>query len=387
MRIAVRIIQLLVGLLFIVSGLVKANDPLGLAYKMQEFFELWNSSLKAGHFFLRSPLVSLFDFLHDEALLLSIMMITLEIVAGVALLVGWTKRFILSLLLILIVFFTFLTGYAFLSGKFTNCGCFGDCIPITPFTSFIKDIVLLVLILMLLLGQKFIQPLASRATRTLVLVTSLVLTLGIQWYALNYLPPVDCLPFKKGNNIAEQTRPPKGSIPDSIAIRFIYEKGGKRFEFAPEELPADFDTYKYIDRVDKVVRKGNAEPKIKGFSLLAASGEDSSKVILEEPRAIIVFGLEPEKGKWADAFKKITEEAKAKNIPVYFASPAAGNWLPLLQGKGIENIQLLNTDFTVARTVARTNPTLLFLEKGTVKRKYSNHNFDEAVTDLGAGKF
>ena len=146
MRTAVSIVRIIVGLLFIVSGLVKANDPLGLSYKMQEFFEIWNTDLASSGFFLKTPLISLFQFFHEHSLALSVIMITLEIVAGVALLLGWMKHFVVNLLLVLIIFFTFLTAYAFLSGKFKNCGCFGDCLPITPFASYIKDVVLLVMI-------------------------------------------------------------------------------------------------------------------------------------------------------------------------------------------------------------------------------------------------
>jgi uncharacterized membrane protein YphA (DoxX/SURF4 family) len=132
MRIAIRIVQIFVAVLFIVSGLVKANDPIGLSYKMQEFFELWNEGFAQGSF-----IRNILTFFNEQSLALSIIMITLEIVAGVALLLVWKKKFVLWLLLVLIVFFTFLTGYAYLSGKFTNCGCFGDCLPITPFTSFL----------------------------------------------------------------------------------------------------------------------------------------------------------------------------------------------------------------------------------------------------------
>src|SRR6478735_8367706 len=101
MKIAVNIARILVGVLFIISGLVKANDPLGLSYKMQEFFEVWNTDLAASSFFLKNGLISLFTFLDAHALALSIGMIGLEIMAGIALLIGWQKRAILNLLLIL----------------------------------------------------------------------------------------------------------------------------------------------------------------------------------------------------------------------------------------------------------------------------------------------
>src|SRR4051812_22698364 len=119
----INITRILVGALFIFSGLVKANDPLGLSYKMKEFFELWNVGLLQSHFFMKNILVNFFQFWHDHSLSLSVFMIAFEIIAGVALLLGWRMKLFSWLLLILIVFFTFLTGYAYLSGKFTNCGC------------------------------------------------------------------------------------------------------------------------------------------------------------------------------------------------------------------------------------------------------------------------
>jgi uncharacterized membrane protein YphA (DoxX/SURF4 family) len=139
MKPAISISRILVGALFIFSGLVKANDPLGLGYKMQEFFEVWNMGLSKGSFFLNHTLINLFNFLHEHSLALAVFMIAFELIAGAALLFGWKMKLFGWLLLLIILFFTFLTGYAFLSGKFKNCGCFGDCLPITPKTSFLKD--------------------------------------------------------------------------------------------------------------------------------------------------------------------------------------------------------------------------------------------------------
>src|SRR5882757_10763137 len=121
MKAAVNTARILVGLLFIFSGLVKANDPLGLSYKMQEFFDLWGLSK-----------------LDSWTLLMSVLMNAFEIIAGFALLFGWRIKLFSWLLLLLIIFFTFLTGYAYLSGKVRECGCFGDCIPLTAGQSFTK---------------------------------------------------------------------------------------------------------------------------------------------------------------------------------------------------------------------------------------------------------
>src|SRR6266567_9281460 len=123
------LVRWIVGLLFIFSGLIKANDPLGLSYKMQEFFEVWG-----------------LQNLNNYTLAFALVMNVFEVLAGVAVIIGWRMRLFSWLLLLLIIFFTFLTGYALFSEKIKTCGCFGDCIPLTPLQSFIKDLVLLLLI-------------------------------------------------------------------------------------------------------------------------------------------------------------------------------------------------------------------------------------------------
>ena len=119
MKILINLARIIVGVLFIFSGLVKANDPLGLSYKMQEFFELWGMHA-----------------LNDYTLAFSVAMIAFEIIAGVAVLVGWKMNLFSWLLLLLIIFFTFLTGYAVITGKPKECGCFGDCIPLSAIPIF-----------------------------------------------------------------------------------------------------------------------------------------------------------------------------------------------------------------------------------------------------------
>lgn len=372
MRILTRIIQYLVGVLFIVSGLVKANDPLGLGYKMQEFFELWNSQLAAGHFFMKGFLISLFDFLHEHALALSIIMITLEILAGVALIMGHARRFITWFLLVLIVFFTFLTGYAYLSGKFTNCGCFGDCLPITPLTSFTKDIVLLLLILELLVFHRHIHQLWSRRVRVVTLIFILFICIQAQWFVLHNLPFFDCLPFAEGNALQEQMKPPKGSVPDSFAIRFTYEKAGKTYQFDGNNLPADIDTYTYKDRKDELIRKGNAEPALKGFTLTGISGIDSVQQVLAMPAAYLLFNLEPSSLKsLIGPLRELQEFAGKRSRPLYLVTTGPEEARNLLAAAHL-NIPVFSSDYTVIRIAARSEPTLYILKKGKVVRKYGS---------------
>ena len=394
MKLAITIVRIVVGLLFIFSGLVKANDPLGLSYKMKEFFEIWNSGLEYGSFFLKDVLINLFQFLHDHSLSLSVCMIAFEILAGVALLLGWRMKTFSWLLLLLILFFTFLTGYAFYSGKFTNCGCFGDCIPITPKTSFLKDIALTVLIIFLFKYRKNIRPYFSSTTNFWIMTAVTVFSFGLQWYVLNYLPLLDCLPFKKGNIISEKMKPPPGSVPDSFAIRFVYEKNGKQFEFSPAELPADLNAYTFKDRVDKLVRKGNAEPPIKGFSLSgrefidSTNGKekrnDSTSIILSQPYCFLLFckNFSTPVKDWQKDFEELISIASQKGIPAYIVTASLNEAAIALRKTPFSNLQVFECDFTAIRTAARTNPCLYLLKQGTVINKWSYKKISQAKGSL-----
>lgn len=375
------IFRYVVGILFIVSGLVKANDPLGLSYKMQEFFEVWNAGLSSSGFFARVPLMALFNWLPEYSLPLSIIIITLEIGAGVALVAGWRRNAVVRLLLVLILFFTFLTAYAYGSGKFKNCGCFGDCLPLSPFASLIKDVALLLMIGVLWWGRKYIRPLASGAGAGGLVFASIVAALAIQWFVLQYLPVADCLPFKKGANISRQMQIPAGARPDSFAILFVYEKAGKKYAFDAAHLPADLASYKYVSRADKLVRKGNAEPPIKGFALSGVSGADSTEAVLSLPEAYLLVAekIDTSGFNWMGDFKHLVQAAKQRNVPVFVVTSA-----PLQQGAkilashGLQQVPLFSLDFTAVRTAARTNPTLYHLKKGTIQNKYGKRQLAAA---------
>jgi uncharacterized membrane protein YphA (DoxX/SURF4 family) len=358
MKNIVTVVRILVGVLFIFSGLVKANDPLGLSYKMQEFFELWGM-----HRF------------HSWTLLMSVMMNAFEIIAGFALLLGWRVKLFSWLLLLLIVFFTFLTGYTYITGTPKNCGCFGDCLPITSKTSFLKDVVLTVMIGFLFWKQKLIRPVFSNKINTVLMLVITIFSFGFQWYTLNYLPVVDCLPFKKGNNITEKMQMPKNYVPDSTVITFVYKKGGKEVEFTSDKFPADFspDTYEFVRRFDKVIRKGkNNEPAIKGFVLTGLETDtDSTQAVLELPHAVILFceKFSSAGNSWKSAFEKLYADAKAKNIPGYIVTAEPAEAKKAVSGTGFAGIQIFKTDYKAIQTASRSDLTVYLLEKGTVIEK------------------
>jgi uncharacterized membrane protein YphA (DoxX/SURF4 family) len=355
-------IRIFVGLLFIFSGLIKANDPHGLSYKMQEFFEVWG-----------------FDFLNPLSLISSLGMNVLEVFAGIAIIVNWQTKKITWLLFILILFFTYLTGYALFSGKIKTCGCFGDCLPLTPAMSFTKDIVLGVLIVILLATN------SGKASKgifgKIVLYTVTLGTAAFQWYVLSYLPVVDCLPFKKGNDIVEQMKVPVGAIPDSTSIEFIYTKNGKEVRFDQLNFPTDFDsTYVYVDRKDIVVKKGNGlAAKIVDFNLTTRSGTDTTAALFANQKPyVLVFAKEMNGAEnWKNEFQMIYKKLQAQNIDVILVTPEAERAAAMFG-----NINIVTADATVIKTAARVIPTYFLMQHAVIKEKVAAPCIDKLFTSI-----
>ena len=351
MKTGITIIRWLVGILFIFSGLIKANDPLGLSYKMQEFFEVWGM-----------------HFMYPYTLTLSLLMNIFEVLAGVALIIGWQMKWFSALLLLLIIFFTFLTGYALFSGKIKTCGCFGDCLPLTPAQSFMKDLLLWALIVLIRFSLKNINPIFSTRVSLVILVLAVVGTAGAQAYVLQNAPFVDCLPYKQGNNLLEKMKTPPGAIPDSFAIEFTYSKNGKSLSFDAEHFPEDFDsTYQYVDRKDRLVKKGNGlQAAIVDFTLQTPAGTDTTAALLNSnSRYLLVLALHfNEVGTWRKNYEAVSNLAKEKGIPVWLVTADATNAHQLFPNENI-----LICDATVIKTAARVQPTFFLMQGATIQQK------------------
>jgi uncharacterized membrane protein YphA (DoxX/SURF4 family) len=344
-----KILRWTVGLLFIFSGLIKANDPLGLSYKMQEFFDVWG-----------------IQFLNDYTLLFALIMNTLEIVAGIAILIQFPYKQTLWLLLGLIVFFSFLTGYALFSGKIKTCGCFGDCIPLTPKTSFIKDIVLLVSIVILLINHKKAKSTIHKYLGIFVLVLATTSVGYGQYYVLEHLPFIDCLPYKAGNNIVDEMKEPKGAIKDSVSIQMEFEKDGKAYFFDANHFPENFDsTYVYKNRKELVMSKGNGlVPAIIDFEISTVNGEDTTQSLFatEIPYVLVLAGKIEADVPWENLVSSLHK--KYKLVYVVTSDKAGAQ-----QFLSKENI--LIGDITMLKTAARVWPSILVMNGSTIMQKTS----------------
>jgi predicted membrane channel-forming protein YqfA (hemolysin III family) len=273
------------------------------------------------------------------------------------------------LLLLLIIFFTFLTGYALFSGKIKTCGCFGDCIPLSPAQSFGKDLLLLVLIGFLMVSLKHIQSLLKPVTAFVLLFGVVILVSVAQFYVLRHLPFIDCLPYKKGNNILAEMKMPAGAIPDSFAIVFTYKKGGKDISFDQEHFPADFDsTFEYVGRKDQVVKKGNGlQPKIVDFSLQGLNGADTTAAVFAQSGTYLMVLAKDFQNynDWEAAFDQIRLHCAKFHFPVILVTADAAGATTLLK-----NAVIAKCDATVIKTAARVTPTFFLMQGAQIKEKY-----------------
>ncbi len=203
--------RVFVGGLFIFSGLIKINDPIGTKIKLEEYFEVFASDFG-----------SFFEIFIPFALPIGVFLIILEVALGVAVLVNYKMRWSMNIMLSLIVFFTFLTFYSAYFNKVTDCGCFGDAIPLTPWQSFYKDVILMVFVLHLFWYRNGYQPLLRTRPGNALMISTVIIRFLIGITAIRHLPFIDFRPYKVGNSI------PLKMIPDeSPVLEYTFQKDGK----------------------------------------------------------------------------------------------------------------------------------------------------------------
>ncbi|GAA4817873.1 BT_3928 family protein [Litoribaculum gwangyangense] len=353
MKILVAISRILVGTLFIISGMIKLNDPLGFSYKLQEYF---------------SQDVLNIPFLEPYALMISVLVVVFEVVLGVFLIIGYKPKFTVWSLLLMIIFFTFLTFYSAYFDKVKDCGCFGDALKLTPWESFTKDVLLLFLILILFFGLKYIKPVFTKLPTTILALLSFIFCLWFGYYVLMHLPVVDFRAYKIGNNISEEMSIPEDAPKPVIEYAWKFSVNGE------EQIISTNGSYPSVEgdfvSVDtKVIEEGYV-PSIQDFSI-ESEDENLTEYFLGEENLIVVvsYSLENIEKGGASKLKTLQDKAKANNYKI-IGLTASGE-----EAKANIN-KIYNLDFDwylcdekALKTVVRSNPGVLELDKGTVKQK------------------
>ncbi|GAB3937978.1 BT_3928 family protein [Larkinella terrae] len=361
-RVVAQSARFIVAVIFIFSGLIKINDPVGTQIKLTEYFEVFALDVPA--------MAGFFHGLIPFTLILSVFFCASEVVLGVALLLSYRIRTTSWVLLALIVFFTFLTFYSAYFNKVTDCGCFGDAIKLKPWTSFSKDIFLLVLILVIIWQRK-----VFRNSRTGFLVgLATVLSIGIGIYAIQHLPPLDLLPYAVGKNIPSQMQP-------SEPLRFSYKmvKDGKEEEF--EKYPTD-TTYKFKEMI---LLNESAKPKITDYRVWNDEGDFTQATFEGNKLMLIIRDLEDLSIGDMPNIRKLMQGVEDKQVMPMILTSVSDKEINDFRHEYQLAIPVYKADATVLKTIVRSNPGLWLISNGVVKGKWHHSDTptpEEAVALL-----
>jgi uncharacterized membrane protein YphA (DoxX/SURF4 family) len=336
-----------VGLLFIFSGLVKLNDPMGTAIKFEEYFEIFATDFS-----------SVFHYLIPFSLFFSVVFCVLEVVLGIAVIIQYRMKITSWALFLLIVFFTLLTFYSALTGNVTDCGCFGGAIPLTPWQSFYKDLVLLILILFIFFYRHSMSNQTAPIRGDIIIGTITTICLMMAIYAILYLPFIDFRAYKVGTHIPSAMQPS-----EPYRYEYIMEKDGReyRFDTYPSEPEYQFKDMKLLNP--------DAQPKITDYHIWNDEG-DFTEASFEDNKLIIII---------ENVIKARTSNLDALRQLIEAVENTAEVWVLTASDQGtFENFRhehqiaapYFYGDGTVLKTIIRSNPGIVLLQDGTVKGKW-----------------
>ena len=375
MKYIVQLSRIFTGILFIISGFIKLNDPLGFSYKLQDYFAAEVLNL---------------EFLIPYALGISVIVVVFEVVIGVFLLLGYKPKFTVWSLLLMIVFFTFLTGYTYLTGyvpqgvsfldfssweafnssqmKVQDCGCFGDALKLTPFESFNKDLVLLVLIVILFIGQKHIKPLFTKLPTTVIALLSFIVSLWFGYHVLMHLPSIDFRAYKIGANFQEGMATPENAAKAVTEYTWTFNVNGEEDEFVTNGSYPKVDG-EYVGVETKMIDEGYVPP-IQDFSI-ESEDEDLTEFFLEKEKLIIIamYNIATGEAEGIAKLKAFTDQATKKGYTVIGLTSSGNQLKANLKADYKLNFDFYLCDEKVIKTIVRASPGIVVLNKGTVVNK------------------
>lgn len=338
----------------------------------REFTLNWEESLK------KQPWASrFFESLIPYALVIGMFICIFELILGFSLLIGYKKGLTLYIMLMMIVFFTFLTGYSAVYNKVTDCGCFGDAIKLTPWESFWKDIILTILILWLFVNQRFIRSLFSVPFMKSSVAIIALLSTAYSVYALMYLPPINFLNFAKGNDIYERTQIPPGKpTRDSVAFEYYYKEiaSGEIQKFSAEEAPVGNKKYEFVDRTEKVLVKAYKPPLDNFSNIMHPEMGDVADSILQYPDyQLLVVSQDFSKASPKHLQKLVTmltDWDQHTDYPIWFLTGSTPAVKEAFEEEYTLPVSLLTADKTFIKSIVRSNPGIVLLKGSKVVKNW-----------------
>ena len=362
--VALYVARTVVGLTFILSGFVKAIDPLGTQYKIQDYLAAIPPSL------------SLPDML---TLLMSVSLSMVEFTLGAFMLTAISRRLTARLTLLFMVVMTAVTVWIYIADPVKDCGCFGDALTLTNLETLLKNIVLLALAALVAWRPTHIGRLVSRSNQMLLGQMLMVTPVALSFWCLYDLPLIDFRPYHIGADIKAGMEIPEGAEQPVFDTTFIMEKDGERREFTLDNYPDS--TWTFVDSKTVTVKEGYVPP-IHDFSITAADGEDITDMVLGREGYTFLL-ISPDLDKADDQnfgdIDQIYEFCQDNSIPFYCLTASTEKSQQHWQNITGAEYPFCMTDATTLKTMIRSNPGLMLLEKGVVRGKWSHNRLPETT--------
>ena len=358
--------RFLLAAVFIFSGFVKAVDPLGSFYKIQDYLAAFG-------------IISWFP--TYLPLLFAIILSSAEFSVGVFLFFGIRRRFATALALLLMIVMTPLTFYLALANPVSDCGCFGDAWVLTNWETFGKNIVLLIAAITVFKGGRQIIRFITAKMAWMVSMYTFLFVFALSFYCLGNLPILDFRPYKIGQNIKEGMEIPEGAKPSVFESRFVLEKDGKQQEFTLENYPDS--TWTFVETRTVLKEKGY-EPSIHDFSIMSLeTGEDLTDSILSDKGytfLLIAHRIEEADDSNIDLINEIYDYSVEHGYGFYALTSSPEEQIELWRDKTGAEYPFCQMDDITLKTIIRSNPGLMLIKEGTILNKWSDNRLpDEYV--------
>jgi hypothetical protein len=347
--------KVLLGLAFMLSGFVKAVDPWGTAYKIDDYIHAFGWTFFSGISFVASITLSAFEFFIGSILIL-----------------GVYKRTAPLLVLIALLFLTPLTLYIAFANPVTDCGCFGDALVLSNTATFFKNVFLLALALFVYLRTDLSYSLYGMHTSRWIAVWAMLFPILIASHSAMHLPVFDYRPYKIGHYLPQLMTNPKGAVKDSIQTLFVYQKEGEKKTFTLENAPLEDSSWVFVERKDQVVQTGEVAP-IHDFVLQHPIYGDITQEVLSDTSYVFLMvspKLEDLNYSNLTAFLATKEYAVRQGYRFMVLTSSNLKQIEDWKFEYDESMEFALVDEITLKTIIRSNPGLVLLKKGTVLQKW-----------------
>lgn len=375
-KFVIELSRIIVGVTFIFSGFVKAVDPLGFTYKIQDYLVNLN-------------LVDMYQF----ALPISVFMVVVEFTLGALLLLGVYRKPVTIIIALFMVFFTPFTFWTALTNPVEDCGCFGDALIISNWQTFYKNLILSAGAIILVTKWRLIKPLFSKRMAPFATLFVVIFGLLFSLHNVYNLPVLDFRPYKKGANIPQQMYidPEKADVIETV---FIYSKNGVKEEFTEENYPWNDSTWTFIDMESRVVKEGE-KPAIEDFALESLYfdemdgswkiGGDITDLVLSDTTytfLMISYSLEDMSERYIDKFEVVSRFAANHGFPFYLLTASSADVVGDWEEAHETGVQFCHADERALKTMTRANPGLILIKEGVVINKWSDSRVPEPTSEI-----